>query len=85
MILRLDRPIVFANYSLGEAEVSRTTAAFSDDTLLFVVGNKVHFAICIAGTLLLRGQKGAKENKITFRLCCAPIKVRMDKVKRRGS
>lgn len=41
MILSLYRPIVFANYSLDGTEVSRTAAVYSDDSLLFVVGNKV--------------------------------------------
>lgn len=42
VILSLYKPIVFANYSLGETEVSRTAAVYSEDSLLFVVGNKVH-------------------------------------------
>lgn len=44
MILSLYRPIVFANYSLGDGEVSRTAAVYSEDLLLFVVGNKVCLA-----------------------------------------
>lgn len=44
MILSLYRPIVFANYSLGDGEVSRTAAVYSEDSLLFVVGNKVGLA-----------------------------------------
>lgn len=44
MILSLYRPIVFANYSLGDGEVSRTAAVYSEDSLLFVVGNKVRLA-----------------------------------------
>lgn len=45
MILSLYRHIVFANYSLGDHEVSRTAAVYAEDSLLFVVGNKV----CLAG------------------------------------
>lgn len=45
VILALYQPIVFANYSLGENQVSRTAEVYSDESLLFVVGNKVHFLI----------------------------------------
>ncbi|KAM4613484.1 macrophage-stimulating protein receptor-like [Polymixia lowei] len=41
VILRLSSPIVFANYSLGEAPVSRAAAVYSEKSLLFVVGDKV--------------------------------------------
>lgn len=43
VVLKLDTPIVFANYSLGETGISRTAAVHSEDSLLFVAGNKVHF------------------------------------------
>uniref|UniRef100_A0AAQ6A5W3 Macrophage-stimulating protein receptor n=1 Tax=Amphiprion ocellaris TaxID=80972 RepID=A0AAQ6A5W3_AMPOC len=50
VILTLYRPIIFANYSLGETAVSRTAAVYSKDLLLFVVGNKVHmFRVPSAG------------------------------------
>ncbi|KAF7645508.1 hypothetical protein LDENG_00203540 [Lucifuga dentata] len=59
VILTLSRPIVFANYSVGETQVSRTAAVYSEDLLLFVVGNKIfrvppsgpgcaHFMTCSA-------------------------------------
>ncbi|KAG8007734.1 Hepatocyte growth factor receptor [Nibea albiflora] len=49
VILTSYRPSeVFANYSLGETEVSRTAAVFSEDSLLFVVGNKM-FMVPSAG------------------------------------
>ncbi|TKS71313.1 Macrophage-stimulating protein receptor [Collichthys lucidus] len=49
VILTSYRPsVVFANYSLGETEVSRTAAVFSEDSLLFVVGNKM-FMVPSAG------------------------------------
>ncbi|XP_036956723.1 macrophage-stimulating protein receptor-like [Acanthopagrus latus] len=48
VILSLYKPIVFANYSLGETEVSRTAAVYSEDSLLFVVGNKM-FKVPSAG------------------------------------
>ncbi|KAM9362010.1 macrophage-stimulating protein receptor-like [Symphorus nematophorus] len=48
VILSRYRPIVFANYSLGDAEVSRTAAVYSKDSLLFVVGNKM-FKVPSAG------------------------------------
>lgn len=48
MILTRDRLIVFANYSLEGAEVSRTAAVYSEDSLLFVVGNKM-FRVPSAG------------------------------------
>ncbi|KAM7402240.1 hypothetical protein PAMP_017499 [Pampus punctatissimus] len=35
------KPIVFANFSLGETGVSRTAAVYSEDSLLFVVGDKM--------------------------------------------
>ncbi|XP_053172389.1 macrophage-stimulating protein receptor-like isoform X1 [Scomber japonicus] len=41
VILSTFRPIVFANYSLGETHVSRTAAVYSEDSLLFVIGNKM--------------------------------------------
>ncbi|XP_033821881.1 macrophage-stimulating protein receptor-like isoform X2 [Periophthalmus magnuspinnatus] len=40
IILTLSSPTVYANYSLGSTQVSRT-AAVSEDSLLFVVGNKL--------------------------------------------
>ncbi|KAM3838208.1 macrophage-stimulating protein receptor-like, partial [Diretmus argenteus] len=40
IILTMSRPIVFANYSLADAAVSRVAAVYSQDSLLFVVGNK---------------------------------------------
>lgn len=40
-ILTLHRPFVFTNYSLGKVGVSRTSAVYSDDFLLFVAGNKM--------------------------------------------
>lgn len=40
IILTLTSPPVYANYSLGSTQVSRT-AAVSEDSLLFVVGNKL--------------------------------------------
>lgn len=74
MILTRDRLIVFANYSLEGAEVSRTAAVYSEDSLLFVVGNKVRFVIsttvCLLYCLSFRGQKGtgAQTNVLT-QLC----------------
>lgn len=41
MILTVQEPVVFANYSLGETAVSRTAAVYPEDSLLFVVENKV--------------------------------------------
>uniref|UniRef100_A0A4W5KI84 Macrophage-stimulating protein receptor n=1 Tax=Hucho hucho TaxID=62062 RepID=A0A4W5KI84_9TELE len=42
LILRRSSPIIFANYSLGEeTEVSRKAAVQSDESLLFIVGNKM--------------------------------------------
>ncbi|CAG06972.1 unnamed protein product [Tetraodon nigroviridis] len=41
VILSLYRHVVFANYSLGDGEVSRTAAVYAEDSLLFVVGNKM--------------------------------------------
>uniref|UniRef100_A0A669DNY0 receptor protein-tyrosine kinase n=1 Tax=Oreochromis niloticus TaxID=8128 RepID=A0A669DNY0_ORENI len=41
MILSLYNRIIFANYSLGETAVSRNAAEYSEDSLLFVVGNKM--------------------------------------------
>uniref|UniRef100_A0A673ZXB5 receptor protein-tyrosine kinase n=1 Tax=Salmo trutta TaxID=8032 RepID=A0A673ZXB5_SALTR len=42
LILRRSNPIIFANYSLGEdTEVSRKAAVQSNESLLFVVGNKM--------------------------------------------
>lgn len=40
IILTLTSPTVYANFSLGSTQVSRT-AAVSEDSLLFVVGNKL--------------------------------------------
>ncbi|XP_040891054.1 macrophage-stimulating protein receptor-like isoform X2 [Toxotes jaculatrix] len=48
VILTTYRPIVFANYSLGDAAVSRTAAVYSKDSLLFVIGNKM-FRVPSAG------------------------------------
>uniref|UniRef100_A0A8C3AQ99 receptor protein-tyrosine kinase n=1 Tax=Cyclopterus lumpus TaxID=8103 RepID=A0A8C3AQ99_CYCLU len=48
VILALYRPIVFANYSLGESQVSRTADVYSNESLLFVVGNKM-FRVPSAG------------------------------------
>lgn len=48
VILGLYKPIVFANYSLGETAVSRTAAVYSEDLLIFVVGNKM-FRVPSAG------------------------------------
>ncbi|XP_044072501.1 macrophage-stimulating protein receptor-like [Siniperca chuatsi] len=48
VILTVYKPIVFANYSLEGAEVSRTAAVYSEDSLLFVVGNKL-FRVPSAG------------------------------------
>ncbi|KAM9759685.1 macrophage-stimulating protein receptor-like isoform 2-T2 [Menidia menidia] len=42
VILTLYRPIVFANYSLGEIGISRAAAVLSEDSLLFVAGNKMY-------------------------------------------
>ncbi|XP_068568289.1 LOW QUALITY PROTEIN: macrophage-stimulating protein receptor-like [Cebidichthys violaceus] len=41
VILARYKPIVFANYSLGENQVSRTADVYSNESLLFVVGNKM--------------------------------------------
>ncbi|XP_072238104.1 macrophage-stimulating protein receptor-like [Leuresthes tenuis] len=41
VILTMYRPIVFANYSLGEIGISRTAAVHSEDSLLFLAGNKM--------------------------------------------
>ncbi|XP_047439915.1 macrophage-stimulating protein receptor-like [Mugil cephalus] len=41
VILTMYKPIVFANYSLGDVRVSRTAAVYSEDSLLFVAGNKM--------------------------------------------
>ncbi|XP_061779596.1 macrophage-stimulating protein receptor-like [Nerophis lumbriciformis] len=41
VILTIDTPSVFANYSLGEAEISRTAAVYNQDLLLFVAGNQL--------------------------------------------
>ncbi|XP_054473858.1 macrophage-stimulating protein receptor-like isoform X2 [Anoplopoma fimbria] len=48
VILSVYSRIVFANYSLGESQVSRTADVYSDDSLLFVVGNKM-FRVPSAG------------------------------------
>ncbi|TNN84423.1 Macrophage-stimulating protein receptor [Liparis tanakae] len=49
VILALYRPIVYANYSLGESQVSRTANVYSTDSLLFVVGNKFFPKMAHAG------------------------------------
>ncbi|XP_034022235.1 macrophage-stimulating protein receptor-like isoform X2 [Thalassophryne amazonica] len=41
VVLTRYRLTVFANYSLGDAPVSRTATVYSEDSLLFVVGNKL--------------------------------------------
>ncbi|KAG7244429.1 hypothetical protein INR49_031171 [Caranx melampygus] len=41
VILTTYRPVIFANYSLGEAPISRTAAVYSENSLLFVAGNKM--------------------------------------------
>uniref|UniRef100_A0A8C5EAX7 Macrophage-stimulating protein receptor-like n=1 Tax=Gouania willdenowi TaxID=441366 RepID=A0A8C5EAX7_GOUWI len=57
VILKVDSPVVFANFSLGETSVSRTAAIYLHNSLLFVVGNQMfrvpstgpgcaHFLIC---------------------------------------
>ncbi|XP_071350437.1 macrophage-stimulating protein receptor isoform X2 [Trachinotus anak] len=48
VILTTYRTVVFANYSLGEAAISRTAAVHSEDSLLFVAGNKM-FRVPSAG------------------------------------
>ncbi|XP_029007683.1 macrophage-stimulating protein receptor-like [Betta splendens] len=48
LVLTTYRPVVFANYSLGDAAVSRTAAVYSNASLLFVVGNKM-FRVPSAG------------------------------------
>ncbi|KAM7006557.1 macrophage-stimulating protein receptor-like [Tautogolabrus adspersus] len=48
VILSVNTPIVFANYSLEGSEVSRNAAVYSEDSLLFVVGNKM-FKVPTAG------------------------------------
>ncbi|XP_037347072.2 macrophage-stimulating protein receptor-like isoform X1 [Pungitius pungitius] len=48
VILSLYGPVVFANYSLGEDPVSRTADVYSNESLLFVVGNKM-FRVPSAG------------------------------------
>uniref|UniRef100_A0A8D3BRL0 receptor protein-tyrosine kinase n=1 Tax=Scophthalmus maximus TaxID=52904 RepID=A0A8D3BRL0_SCOMX len=48
VILTLYKPTVYANYSLGETAVSRTAAVYQEDSLLFVVGNKM-FRVPSAG------------------------------------
>ncbi|CAJ1050607.1 macrophage-stimulating protein receptor-like [Xyrichtys novacula] len=48
VILSMNTPIVFANYSLDGSAVSRTAAVYSEDSLLFVVGNKM-FKVPSAG------------------------------------
>lgn len=53
MILSLYNRIIFANYSLGETAVSRNAAEYSEDSLLFVVGNKVTLVIPATGTAYL--------------------------------
>ncbi|XP_057702859.1 macrophage-stimulating protein receptor isoform X2 [Corythoichthys intestinalis] len=41
VILTLDTPFIFANYSLGEMPISRTATIFNDESLLFVAGNQL--------------------------------------------
>ena len=42
LVLRRSSPVIFANYSLVENQpVSSTAAVYSDQSLLFVVGDKV--------------------------------------------
>uniref|UniRef100_A0AAX7TKS6 receptor protein-tyrosine kinase n=1 Tax=Astatotilapia calliptera TaxID=8154 RepID=A0AAX7TKS6_ASTCA len=41
VILSSYNHIIFANYSLGETAVSRNAAVYSEESLLFVVGNKM--------------------------------------------
>ncbi|XP_031723364.1 macrophage-stimulating protein receptor-like [Anarrhichthys ocellatus] len=48
VILARYRPIIFANFSLGESQVSRTADVYSNDSLLFIVGNKM-FRVPSAG------------------------------------
>uniref|UniRef100_A0A3P8UKG0 Macrophage-stimulating protein receptor n=1 Tax=Cynoglossus semilaevis TaxID=244447 RepID=A0A3P8UKG0_CYNSE len=48
VILTVQEPVVFANYSLGETAVSRTAAVYPEDSLLFVVENKM-FRVPSAG------------------------------------
>ncbi|KAF3856217.1 hypothetical protein F7725_016940 [Dissostichus mawsoni] len=48
VILTLYRPIVYANYSLGETKVSRSAEVYSNESLLFAVGNKM-FRVPSAG------------------------------------
>ncbi|XP_074501349.1 macrophage-stimulating protein receptor-like [Sebastes fasciatus] len=48
VILGMYKPFVFANYSLGETQVSRTAVVYSNDSLLFAVGNKM-FRVPSAG------------------------------------
>ncbi|XP_034440841.1 macrophage-stimulating protein receptor-like isoform X1 [Hippoglossus hippoglossus] len=48
VILNTYRPIVYANFSLGESAVSRTASLYQNDSLLFLVGNKM-FRVPSAG------------------------------------
>ncbi|XP_054883479.1 macrophage-stimulating protein receptor-like [Poeciliopsis prolifica] len=48
VILTLHNPVVFANYSLGEVAISRTAAVYSEESLVFTVGNKM-FKVPITG------------------------------------
>ncbi|XP_054641533.1 macrophage-stimulating protein receptor-like isoform X2 [Dunckerocampus dactyliophorus] len=41
VIVTTHTPFVFANYSLGETEISRNAAVYNDDLLLFVAGNQL--------------------------------------------
>ncbi|KAM8868292.1 macrophage-stimulating protein receptor-like [Synchiropus picturatus] len=41
VILTLYQPITYANFSLGKSQVSRIASLYSQDSLLFVVGNKM--------------------------------------------
>ncbi|XP_022602424.1 macrophage-stimulating protein receptor-like isoform X1 [Seriola dumerili] len=48
VVLTTYRTLVFANYSLGEAAISRTATVYSEDLLLFVAGNQM-FRVPTAG------------------------------------
>lgn len=48
VVLSLNTPTVFANYSLDGSAVSRNAAVYSEDSLLFIVGNKM-FKVPSAG------------------------------------
>ncbi|XP_061147015.1 macrophage-stimulating protein receptor [Syngnathus typhle] len=48
VILTIDTPFVFANYSLGEMPISRTATVVNDDSLFFVAENQL-FRVPIIG------------------------------------